>query len=94
MTQISVLFYGPLHDIVGKRKEKVSVQESMTLMDLLEEMKSRYGEKFGRYVFSNGKLSQSIAFAVDGVSISKSELIRTKCGEVSEFVILPPISGG
>jgi molybdopterin converting factor small subunit len=94
LAQISVLFYGPLHDIVGKRREKIAVEEPMTLMDLLRKMKLRYGERFASYVFSDGKLSESIAFAVDGVSIAKSELSRTKCIDVTEFVILPPISGG
>jgi molybdopterin converting factor small subunit len=95
MVQITVLFFGPLFEIVGRRKERLEVENSTTLMDLLFRMKERYGKEFDRFVFfPDGKINDSVAFAVDGVSIPRSRLGRTKCSAVEEFVILPPISGG
>jgi molybdopterin converting factor small subunit len=95
LAAVNILYFGPLYEIVGKRKEKVEVSPSLTLAELLEGMRKSHGQKFSNFVFdSKGKIRSSIAFAVDGESISKSQLNKIGCGSVKEFVILPPISGG
>jgi molybdopterin converting factor small subunit len=84
-----------LHDIAGKRSEVFSIDSSMSAMDLLRAIVSRNGKRFQDFVFdSHGKIRSGLVFAVNGISIQKSALSKTKCSEISEFVILPPISGG
>ena len=93
--KITVKYFGMLHDIVGKRSEILSVEESDTAMDLVREMSRRNGKRFRDFVFdSHGELRSGLAFAINGASVERSELSKIKSKGISEFVILPPISGG
>jgi molybdopterin converting factor small subunit len=84
-----------LYDIARKRSEVFSIDSSKSAMDLVRAIVSRNGKRFQDFVYdSDGKIQSGLAFAVNGVSVQKSALNKTKCSEISEFVILPPISGG
>lgn len=84
-----------LHDIVGKRSEIIAVEDSDSIKDLIEILSSNHGKQFTDFVFdSNGKVRSDLAFAIDGSSIDRSAVLRRKCKGISEFAILPPISGG
>lgn len=84
-----------LHDIVGKRSEPWTIDDSENVMNLIRAISSKYGKRFDDFVFdSDRKIRPGLAFAVNGTSIQKSMLTKTKCKNVNEFVILPPISGG
>ncbi len=84
-----------LHDIAGKRSEVLSIDSSKSAMDLIRTIASRNGKRFQDFVFdADGKILSGLAFAINGVSVQKAALNKTKCGDISEFVILPPISGG
>jgi len=92
---ITVRYFGILHDIVGKRSETEKVEEDDTVMNLIKIISSRHGKRFQDFVFDGrGKIRPGLAFAVNGISIEKSKLSKILCKDVSEFVILPPISGG
>ncbi|HKW04983.1 MAG TPA: MoaD/ThiS family protein [Nitrososphaerales archaeon] len=95
MAEITVRYFGMLHELAGKRTEKVRMDDGLSLEALVERLASKNGGKFRSFLFGpSGKLNKGIAFAADGNSINASELRRIKCGRVKEFVILPPISGG
>lgn len=84
-----------LHDIVGKRSEIVNIDCGESVMNLIRLISSEHGERFQNFIFDEkGKIRPGLAFAVNGNSIEKSKLSKTRCKDVSEFVILPPISGG
>ena len=94
-TGIVIRYYGMLHDIVGKRSEVLNIDDSETALALVKIISTRHGKKFQEFVFDqNGRIRSGLAFAVNGVSIPRSMLSKTKCKDISEFVILPPISGG
>lgn len=95
MAQISVRYYGILRELVGKREENLSVEDTSSVVDLIKVLSSRHGRKFNDFVFDQkGRIRNGLAFAINGNSVSKSKLSSTRCKMVSEFVILPPISGG
>ena len=95
MAQIKVLYFGMLRELAGKREERVEIEGSSSLSDLVKVISEQHNSKFKSFVFeSDGKLREGFAFAVDGSSVSKSRLRQIRCKEVSEFAILPPISGG
>jgi MoaD family protein len=95
MADITVRYFGMLREIVGKRSEIVAIEDSSSGTDFLDSLSNKHGKKFRDFVFdSDGKIRQGLAFAVNGSSVQKSTLSRTKCKNISEFVILPPISGG
>ena len=95
MPEIVVRYFGILREITGKNQEKISVNGSSTVFELISEMAKRNGNKFKDFVFdSHGKPRKSLAFAINGDSVTYKRLKSRKCHEISEFVILPPISGG
>lgn len=95
MAEVVVRYYGPIREIVGKRTEKVEIDDLATLLDLIEKLSDLHGRRFRSFVFeSSRKMHDGLAFATDGDSISASRLDKTTCREIGEFVILPPISGG
>ncbi len=80
---------------MGKRSEVVSIDDSKNALDLLKHVSSLHGQRFLDFVFdSNKKIKNGLAFAIDGNSIQKSALSKIELTDISEFVILPPISGG
>jgi len=95
MARVTVRYFGMLREIVGKRSEIVTIEDSSNGVDLLNSISDAHGKKFNDFVFDpDGKLRQGLTFAVNGSSVQKSALSRTRCKNISEFVILPPISGG
>ncbi len=95
MARVRVRYFGILREKVGKREERVTIEDSASLSELIDMLIKSHGEKFTEYAFdSDGHLKSGFAFAINGDSIRESELPRIKCKQVSEFVILPPISGG
>jgi molybdopterin converting factor small subunit len=95
VAKILVRYYGMLHDIAGKRSESIIADDTASALELVRAISSKNGKKFQDFVFdSEGRLAEGLAFAIDGSSIQKSQLAKTKCKDISEFVILPPISGG
>jgi molybdopterin converting factor small subunit len=92
---VRVRYFGMLRQITQKREEKFIVPDNSSLQDLVREISSKHGEKLKDLIFdSKGKLRDGFAFAADGYSIEELKLARTKCRDVREFAILPPISGG
>ena len=95
MTEVSVRYFGILHELSGKRGEKVKIDDDSSLAVLVSRLSARHGAKFKAFLYGpDGKLSSSLAFAADGDSIPGSKLRSVKCRNVKEFAILPPISGG
>lgn len=95
MAQVKIRFFGMLKEMIGKREESVQIEDSSSVSDLIVLLSTKHGKKFEDFVFDKkGNLRNGLAFAVNGDSIEESKLASTKCKEVKEFVILPPISGG
>ncbi len=95
MADITVRYFGMLREIVGKKSEIVTIEDLSSGADLLNSISNAHGKKFREFLFdSEGKIRLGLAFAVNGSSVQKSTLSRTRCENISEFVILPPISGG
>jgi molybdopterin converting factor small subunit len=95
LAEIWIRYFGPLREAVGRRSEKITVDDSASLRELLEKLTNIHGPKFRNFVFApTGKIRQGIAFAIDGNTISSSQLPKIKSRNIEEFVILPPISGG
>ena len=95
MANIVVRHFGQLREIVGTGSEKVIIDDSASLIQLIEFLSSKHGRRFENFVYDkNHTLRKSLAFAADGDSVQESKLRSMKCGNIEEFVILPPSSGG
>ena len=95
MSKVLVRYYGVLREIAKKKEEKFEVESDSSLSDLIEQISKKNGPRFQNFVFDEkGDLREGLAFAADGSSLERAHLDRTKSNSISEFVILPPISGG
>ena len=97
MAEVSVLYFGLLRELVPgkKRQERIKIEDSASVFDLIQKIADSHGNKFRNYVFDDqGKIRNGLAFAIDGDSVEFTSIKKTKCSEIKEFVILPPISGG
>jgi len=95
MAQVKIRFFGMLREMIGKREESLQIDDSSSISDLIKLLSTKHGKRFADFVFDQkGNLREGFAFAVNGDSLSESKLGSTKCSDVKEFVILPPISGG
>lgn len=95
MSRIRVRYFGHVRELAGKREETITMDDDARLPDLVSEIANRHGEKFGNYVLEGrNRLREGFVCAVDGETIGKDEFEEYRCGQVKEFAILPPISGG
>ncbi len=95
MAEVTIRYFGVLREITGKRAEQVRIEDDSTLLELIQNLAKRHGPKFKNFVYAeNEHLNKSLAFAANGDAMPVSRLKVLKCGEIEEFVILPPISGG
>ena len=95
MARVQVRYYGILREIANKKEEKFEIENTSSVLDLIELVSVKNGPRFRNFVYDEkGKLREGLAFAVDGSSLERSLLAKTKSKSVTEFVILPPISGG
>jgi molybdopterin converting factor small subunit len=84
-----------MHEIAGKRSESVDVDDNASVTELIRKLAELHGPKLNDYVFeTNRKLKDGFAYAINGDSISQGDLSKFRCKDVTEFAILPPISGG
>ncbi len=95
MAKVKIRFFGMLREMVGTREESIQIDDSSSVEDLVKLLSSKHGQRFTDFVFDKkGKLRDGFAYAVNGDSVNESKLFSIKCGGVTEFAILPPVSGG
>ena len=84
-----------LREIAGKREETLQMEDSSSAVDLIRVLSSKHSQRFSEIVFDKkGNLREGFAYAVNGDTVNETKLASTKCRDVHEFAILPPISGG
>ena len=91
------LHYGhPLTEITGKAKEEVTVKKGSTVLSLLKNLATKYGDVFKDHVFSNYKRSQvneGIIISLNAKNIS-NETKRIKIEDDVFIGIFRPVGGG
>jgi molybdopterin converting factor small subunit len=95
MVVIKIKYFGMVREIVGSREESLKVDDHLSASEIIRLLAQKHGERFSDFVLEkDGALRSGFAYAINGASVGESKLLTTKCKEVHEFVILPPISGG
>lgn len=95
MATIKIKHFGMLREIVGSREERLKVDDCLDAREIIKLLAKKHGERFSDFVLEkDGTLRSGFAYAINGTSLSESRLSSTKCKDIHEFVILPPISGG
>ena len=90
---VKLKFFTLLREAAGKSDDQIP--EEITLEDLVEQIKHRYGSKFNKALFDeNGALKTLYQVVVNGRTINLEqswERILTTSDSVS---FLPPVGGG
>ena len=82
--EVTVLFFGVLHDLTGKHRESVRLEDGTRLTDLWAE----YVRRFPRL----GPMAASILTSVNEEIADRSQILILSDGD--EVAFLPPVSGG
>jgi MoaD family protein len=96
--QISVRFFTSLREIVGKKEETIDFSEDkkVTVDNVLETLKQRYGKPFVEYVYDpkTGEMKGFLQLLVNGKSASTLNGLQTELADGYVLAILPPVGGG
>jgi MoaD family protein len=96
--QVSVRFFTSLREILGKKEETLefSEGEKVTVDNVLEKLKQRYGEAFVEYVYDQktGEMKGFLQLLVNGKSASTLSGLQTELADGDVLAILPPVGGG
>lgn len=93
--KVTVRYLYPIREVTGTSEEKIEVDESSSVEDLLHILSKKYGESFERYVYSGTKHQGiPIILLLDEENIQSLEGLKTKLTNGSELTIIPPIAGG
>jgi len=91
------LHYGhPLTEITGKAREEVIVKKGSTVLSLLKNLATKYGDAFKDHVFSNyerSKVNEGIIISLNAKNIS-NETRKTKIEDNVFIGIFRPVGGG
>jgi molybdopterin synthase catalytic subunit len=82
LMKINVLFFGACKDAVGSNEIVLSIKESSTISNVLDELKEKYP--------SLEKFSSRLLFAVNENYSTKDQILKSK----DKLAIFPPVSGG
>ena len=84
-----------MREISGKEEETIEVAGSMTLVDLLRLLATRYGREMESYVFDQctGTPRPILQYLVDGELFTASEASITMLKEESVVSIMPTQGG-
>jgi molybdopterin synthase sulfur carrier subunit len=96
--QVSVRFFTSLREILGKKEETLEFPEGekVTVDNVLEKLKQRYGKPFVEYVYDqkNGEMKGFLQLLVNGKSAATLNGMQTELDDGDVLAILPPVGGG
>lgn len=96
--QVSVRFFTSLRELIGKKEETLEFTEGekVTVDNVLETLKQRYGKPFVEYVYdpNTGEIRGFLQFLVNGKSASTLSGLQTELETGDVLAILPPVGGG
>jgi molybdopterin synthase sulfur carrier subunit len=90
--RIKIAFYGALAKITGEKSTDI---EAVTLKEAINELNSKYGERFKNGVFDERrKLTRFINIYINGKDIRFLNHLDTKLNDEEQVSIIPAVSGG
>ena len=96
LMKIKVKFLPRLRMIIGLKEVDIEIPEGSTVMDLLEKLRSVYGDSFKEYIYDEktGEPSNYFQYLVDGKNICSLDKLDTKLNEGEIFSMVIPTVGG
>lgn len=97
MLEAKVQFFGPVRGVVGKKEQRVVLDDGATLRGLLEELGRSNGPEFRSYIVMEGRtLNPVLLVALNGQSVDQIGNLDTPLpqGSVLDVLLAVPIMGG
>jgi molybdopterin synthase sulfur carrier subunit len=93
--KVEVKLFTSLREITGKKVDKLEIQTSATIDELITLLCNKYGNRFKEYIYNKrGELQGFLSFLINGKNINVLEGFGTKLKEGDVIAILPPVGGG
>ena len=92
-----IAYLGYIRHIVGKKEEKINLEEGLIVQDLLALLGRKYGERFRNSIqISDDKLRSGVIVLINGKNINELDGLKTKLtGDVeAQIVVMSPLGGG
>ena len=93
--KVEVRFFTSLREITGYKVNKILLQNSSTVEELLTLLSEKHGKNFREYIYNKeGEVQGFLSFLVNGKNINIMQGFDTKLKEDDVVAILPPVGGG
>lgn len=93
--KVEVRFFTSLREITGYKVNKILLQNSSTVEELLTLLSEKHGKNFIEYLYNKeGEVQGFLSFLVNGKNINIMQGFDTKLKEDDVVAILPPVGGG
>ena len=93
--KVEVKFFTSLREITGKKVDKIQLQNTITVNELITVLSEKYGKNFREYIYNKkGDVQEFLSFLINGKNINIMQGFDTKLQEMDVIAILPPVGGG
>jgi len=93
--KVEVKFFTSLREITGKKVDKIQLQNTITVNELIIVLSEKYGKNFREYIYNQkGDVQEFLSFLVNGKNINIMQGFDTKLQEKDVIAIIPPVGGG
>jgi MoaD family protein len=94
--KVTVKFLAAAREIAGVREETLQVDEATTVLEILQTLATKHGEKLKEYLFDreSGNPKPYLNFLFNGRSVSMMGGFSAEVTEDATLMIFPPTSGG
>jgi len=93
VAKIRVGLAGEIREIVGQKELEMEI-ENATVLDLVESMAKKYGERFRSAVFDESGKRLRMIVAKNNQEIEFLQGLDTPLKDGDKVMLLPPIAGG
>jgi molybdopterin synthase sulfur carrier subunit len=93
---INVKFFATFRDLLGLKELELETKpgENLKLIDLLERLFQKFGEKFRSKIFENGDIRPQVNIMINGRNIKFLNRINSLVKDGDIVAIFPPVAGG
>ena len=94
MTEVRVVFIGPLKGLAGKSNVVIKFKDNTSVKTLFYNLKSMFGEKFKHFFIDIDDPRMNALILVNGIEISLLQDLNTKLQNQDVITLIPVTHGG
>ena len=91
---INVKFFATFRDVLGLKELEIEPEENLKLIDLLEQLFQKFGEKFRNRILEGGNIRPQINIMINGRNIKFLDGINAPLKDGDTIALFPPVYGG